>query len=101
MGSKEKLMTSIQKFALVPVVAFSLFLSPVVRAEDTAAPAKQEAPAAEQKKDDCDGGCDKDCSGKNCKMKKKAKTKKGCKNCETKHGKSEEHKEEKKEEAHH
>jgi hypothetical protein len=93
-------MTSIQKFALVPVVAFSLFLSPVVRADDAAAPAKQEAPAAEQKKDDCEGGCDKDCSGKNCKMKKKKK-KKGCKNCEHKSEPKGEHKEEKKEEAQH
>ena len=68
-------MTSIQKFALVPVVAFSLFLSPVARANEAAAPAQQEASAAaaEEKKDGCEGGCDQDCGGKKCKMKKKSK----------------------------
>jgi len=93
-------MTSIQKFALVPVVAFSLFLSPVARANDAVAPAKQEAPAAEEKKDGCDGECEKDCGGKKCKMKKKSK-KKGCKNCDHKKEHKEEAQEEKKEEAHH
>jgi hypothetical protein len=66
---------TMKKFVLVNALALGLVFSPVIRAEEAAAPADE---AKMEKKSDCEGDCD-------CSKCKKGKNHKSCKKCKTKH----------------
>ena len=98
---------TIKNWTLAIAVAFTLILTPQVRAEDAASAAKpaaemktenaavdaksEEKAAPSEEKSDCEMGCD-------CSKCKKGKKHKSCKNCKTKS--KGEHKEDHKEEHH-
>jgi hypothetical protein len=66
---------TMKKLVLLNTLALGLVFSPVIRAEEAAAPA---AEATMEKKSDCDGECD-------CSKCKAGKDHKSCKKCKTKH----------------
>ncbi|MBU6155278.1 MAG: hypothetical protein KGP28_13330 [Bdellovibrionales bacterium] len=71
-----------KKLVLLNTLALGLVFSPVIRAEESAAPA---AEAKMEKKSDCEGECD-------CSKCKKGKDHKNCKNCKTKLDQKHDHK---------
>ena len=72
---------TMKKLVLVNALALGLVFSPVIRAEESAAPAEE---AKMEKKSDCEGECD-------CSKCKKGKDHKSCKKCKTKHKHHEHH----------
>ena len=66
---------TMKKLVLLNTLALGLVFSPVIRAEEAAAPA---AEAKMEKKSDCEGECD-------CSKCKEGKDHKSCKKCKTKH----------------
>jgi len=79
-----------KNFVVLNAIAFGLVLSPVIRAEDAAAPVAPENKV--EKKSDCEGDCD-------CSKCSHGKTHKSCKKCKMKHKKDEGKTEAKAEEA--
>jgi hypothetical protein len=80
MREKEASM-SLKPWFLTNAIAFTLILSPVARAEDTA---KTAAPSETKVEKKCD--CEEDCECSKCKRKK---SKKKCKDCDVKKHKEE------------
>jgi hypothetical protein len=72
---------TMKKLVLLNTLALGLVFSPVIRAEEAAAPAEA---AKMEKKSDCEGECD-------CSKCKKGKSHKSCKKCNAKHKHEEQH----------
>ncbi len=74
---------TMKKLVLVNALALGMVFSPVIRAEESAAPAEE---AKMEKKSDCEGECE-------CSKCKTGKDHKSCKKCKTKHKHKEHHEE--------